>query len=268
MITTAASEEGIMGSSFAVVERTGRHVTITMDRPDRRNALSEDHLLELIDAFRDVGAREAAGVILAATGPVFCSGHDYADIAGRDAVGTRRLFATCAELMRTMQSIPQPVLVRVHGLATAAGCQLVAEADLAVAAETAGFATPGGRGGSFCHTPLVAVSRVIGRRRALEMGMTGEPIDAHTAEAWGLVNRVVPDDELDAACLDLLDRATQGSRLSKGLGKNSFYSQLELDQAHAYALAVEARTAAGQTEDGREHIAAFLGKRAPRWTER
>jgi enoyl-CoA hydratase/carnithine racemase len=257
-----------VGSSFVEVERTGRHVTITMDRPDRRNALSEDHLLELIEAFRRVGSGDAAGVILAATGPVFCSGHDYADLAGRDVVGTRQLFATCAELMRTMQSIPQPVLARVHGLATAAGCQLVADADLAVAAESAGFATPGGRGGSFCHTPMVAVSRVIGRKRALEMGLTGDTIDARTAEDWGLVNRVVPDDDLDAACLDLLDRATRGSRLSKGLGKRSFYAQLDLDQAHAYALAVEARAAAGQTDDGREHIAAFLEKREPRWNER
>jgi enoyl-CoA hydratase/carnithine racemase len=257
-----------MASSFVRVERSGRHVTLTMDRPDRRNALSEDHLRELIEAFRDVGSGDAAGVILAATGPVFCSGHDYADLAGRDVVGTRRLFSTCAELMRTMQSIPQPVLARVHGLATAAGCQLVADADLAVAAESAGFATPGGRGGSFCHTPLVAVSRVIGRKRALEMGMTGDTIDARTAEAWGLVNRVVPDDDLDAACLELLDRATRGSRLSKGLGKRSFYAQLELDQASAYTLAVEARTSAGLTADGREHIDAFLEKRPPRWTER
>jgi enoyl-CoA hydratase/carnithine racemase len=253
---------------YVEVERTGRHATIRMNRPERRNALSETHLLELTAAFEEVGATDAAGIVLAGAGPAFCAGHDYGEMAELDVVGTRRLLTICAELMVTMQSVPQPVLARVHGLATAAGCQLVATADLAVAAESAGFATPGGRGGSFCHTPIVAVSRAISRKRALEMGLTGEVIDARTAEAWGLVNRVVPDDELDETCQELLDRATQGSRLSKALGKQSFYAQLELDQAHAYALAIEARTASGQTEDAKEHIAAFLEKREARWRER
>jgi enoyl-CoA hydratase/carnithine racemase len=250
------------------VERGERHTTIRMNLPRKRNALSEDHLRELIHAFEETGRSDAYGVLLAGAGPVFCAGHDYADMATRGVAGTRELLTICADLMALMRSIPQPVLARVHGLATAAGCQLVANADLAVAGESAGFATPGGKGGSFCHTPLVAVSRAISRKRALEMGMTGEVIDARTAEAWGLINRAVPDDELDTACLDLLDRATQGSRLSKGLGKQSFYAQLELDHAQAYAHAIEARTAAGQTEDGKEHIAAFLEKRDPRWKER
>lgn len=250
------------------VERSRRYTTIRMNRPSRRNALSEPHLLELIDAFTQAGDSDAAGVVLAGAGPVFCSGHDYGDMVERGVADTRRLLTVCAELMVTMQSIPQPVLARVHGLATAAGCQLVATADLAVAAESAGFATPGGKGGSFCHTPMVAVSRAISRKRALEMGMTGDVVDARTAESWGLINRAVPDERLDAACHELLDRATRGSRLSKGLGKQSFYAQLELDQAHAYAHAIESRTAAGQTADGREHIAAFLEKREARWQER
>lgn len=257
-----------MAYECIAVDRGDRYTTIRMNLPERRNALSEAHLLELIDAFGRAGASDAYGIVLAGAGPVFSAGHDYADMAARDVAGTRQLLRTCAVLMDTMQSVPQPVLARVHGLATAAGCQLVATADLAVASLDAGFATPGGNGGSFCHTPIVAVSRAISRKRALEMAMTGDVVDARTAEAWGLINRAVPADELDEACLGLLDRATRGSRLSKGLGKQSFYAQLALDQAHAYAVAIEARTTAGQTEDGREHVAAFLEKRPPQWRER
>jgi len=162
-----------------------------------------------------------------------------------------------------MQSIPQVVVAKVHGLATAAGCQLVATADLAVASDTAGFATPGGRGGWFCHTPMVAVGRALPRKRALEMGLTGDTIDARTALEWGLINRVVPMDELDQATIELLERATRGSALSKGLGKQGFYAQVDLDQPKAYAYAIELMASASQTEDGQEGMRSFVEKREP-----
>jgi enoyl-CoA hydratase/carnithine racemase len=241
-------------------EPAGRYVTIRMNLPDKRNALSEAHLLELIRAF-ELAAADAAGIILAGAGPVFCAGHDYADMADRDIGSTRDLLQTCRRLMDTIHSIAPPVLARVHGLATAAGCQLVAAVDLAVAGRSAGFATPGGRGGSFCHTPLVEVVRVIGHRRALEMGLTGDVIDAETAAAWGLVNRVVPDDDLDDACVDLLDRATRGSRSSKALGKLTFHRQAELSRAAAYDHAIEVRAGSSAAPATREHVAAFLEKR-------
>jgi enoyl-CoA hydratase/carnithine racemase len=182
-----------------------------------------------------------------------------------DLQQTRELLALGAELMTTLQSIPQPVVARVHGLAIGAGCQLVASTDLAIASEDAAFATPGGKGGWFCHTPLVAVARAVPRKRALEMAFTGDLIDARTAEAWGLVNAVVPGPELDSACLDLLRRATRGSRTSKALGKQGFYTQVDLDQAQAYAYAIELMATSSQTRDARERMAAFLEKRAPHY---
>lgn len=248
-----------------IVERHADVVTITMNLPERRNALSLDHLRELLDAFTRAGASDALGVILAANGPVFSAGHDFADMAGNDLAAMRALLQTCTDVMTTMQQIPQPVVARVHGLATAAGCQLVASADLAVAASDAAFAVPGGKGGWFCTTPLVALGRNVGRKRALEMAMTGDPIDAATAAEWGLVNRVVLPDELHRATDDLLARATRGSALSKGIGKQAFYAQIDLDQAKAYAYAVEVMAAASQTDDAREGVAAFLEKRAPRF---
>jgi enoyl-CoA hydratase/carnithine racemase len=245
------------------VEREGDFARVTMDVPERRNALSLDHMRQLLDAVRMVGASDARGVLLAAEGPVFCAGHDFRDMVDADLAAVRELLAVCTELMTTLQSIPQPVLARVHGLATAAGCQLVATADLAIASEEAEFAIPGGRGGWFCHTPLVAVARSLPRKRALEMAFTGDVIDARTAAAWGLVNAVVPAGELDAACLDLLRRATRGSRSSKALGKQGFYAQVDLDQPKAYAYAIELMAASSQTPDAREGMAAFLAKRAP-----
>ena len=160
-----------MDYRHVLVDRAGDFVTITMNRPERRNALSLEHMQELIDAFARVGDGDALGAVLAANGPVFSAGHDFADVAAADLSTVRRLLATCTELMTLLQQIPQPVVARVHGLATAAGCQLVATADLAVAADTAGFAAPGGKGGWFCHTPMVAISRTVGRKRALEMAL-------------------------------------------------------------------------------------------------
>ena len=256
--------KGVAVSSDSVlVKAEGDFTTITMNRPDRRNALSLDLLRDLAAAFRSAGDGDARGVVLAANGPVFSSGHDFRDLAGADAASVRELLDTCTELMVTMQSIPQPIVARVHGLATAAGCQLVATVDLAVASEDAGFATPGGKGGWFCHTPLVPVARNVSRKRALELGLTGDTIDARTALDWGLVNRVVPAEELEEATISLLRRATRGSRSSKGLGKQTFYAQAGLDLGEAYEHALDVMTSSSQAPDAQEGFAAFLEKRRP-----
>jgi enoyl-CoA hydratase/carnithine racemase len=249
------------------LEREGDFARVTMDIPERRNALSREHMSQLLAAVRAVGQSDARGLLLAGEGPVFCSGHDFADMVDADLAAMRSLLALCTELMTTLQSIPQPVLARVHGLATAAGCQLVASCDLAVASEDAGFAIPGGKGGWFCHTPLVAVARALPRKRALEMAFTGDVVDARTACEWGFVNAVVPAAELDAACVDLLGRATRGSRAAKGMGKQGFYAQVDLEQADAYAYAVELMAETSQMPSARERMAAFMEKRAPRYTD-
>ena len=248
-----------------LVERSGDFATVTMNRPQRRNALSQEHMRELIAAFRDLGDSDALGIVLAGNGPVFSAGHDFAQVAGADLASVRALLATCTELMTLMQQVPQPVVARVHGLATAAGCQLVATADLAVASEDAGFAAPGGKGGWFCHTPMVAVARNVGRKRAMELALSGDVIDARTALDWGLVNRVVPAAQLDDATRDLLERVTRGSAQSKGIGKQALYAQIDLDQPKAYAYAMEVMAANAVAEDGQESIRAFTEKRRPQW---
>jgi enoyl-CoA hydratase/carnithine racemase len=250
-----------------LVKRDGDTVTITMNRAARRNSLSADHLAELLAAFREAGTSDATGIVLAGAGPVFSAGHDFGDVAARDLMGVRELLTLCTELMKTMQSVPQVVIARVHGLATAAGCQLVASCDLAVAAESAGFALPGGKGGWFCHTPAVPVARSIGRKRLMELALTGDVIDAATALDWGLVNRVVPDEQLDDAVADLLGRATRGSRASKAMGKATLYAQLDRPEADAYAIALEVMAAASQLPGAREGMAAFLEKRKPSWPD-
>ncbi len=254
-----------MGFEHILVDRSGEFATITMNRPERRNALSAAHMRELIAAFTDIGSSDALGIVLAGNGPVFCAGHDFADVAEADLAAVRSLLATCTELMNLMQQVPQPVVARVHGLATAAGCQLVAAADLAVASDDAGFAAPGGKGGWFCHTPMVAIARNVGRKRAAEMALSGDTIDAQTALAWGLVNRVVPASQLDSATADLLERVTRGSAESKGIGKQALYAQIDLDQPKAYAYAVEVMAATSQLPDAREGMHAFLEKRKPVW---
>jgi enoyl-CoA hydratase/carnithine racemase len=250
---------------YILVERSGDFAAITMNRPQRRNALSREHMLELIAAFEDVGGSDALGIILAGNGPVFSAGHDFADVAGAGHATVRELLTTCTELMTVIQQVPQPVVARVHGLATAAGCQLVASADLAVASEDAAFAAPGGKGGWFCHTPMVAIARNVGRKRAAELALTGDTIDARTALDWGLVNKVVPAAQLDEATRDLLDRATRGSAQSKGIGKQALYAQIDLDQPKAYAYAIEVMAATSQLPDAQEGIKAFLEKRKPHW---
>jgi enoyl-CoA hydratase/carnithine racemase len=250
-----------MAYQHILVSTEGGITTVTLNRPDKRNALSLPLMLELTEALQAVGRSAARGVILAANGPVFSAGHNFGDMAGASLAQARELFAVCTRMMDTLQALPQPVIARVHALATAAGCQLVATCDLAIAADTAGFAIPGGKAGLFCHTPLVAVARNIGRKRALEMAMTGDAIDATTAADWGLINRAVPPDQLDAVTFDLISRATRGSTESKAMGKQGYYRQMELAQPQAYALASEIMAAGALTADGQEGIAAFLEKR-------
>ncbi|GGM35235.1 enoyl-CoA hydratase [Longimycelium tulufanense] len=240
---------------------------ITMNRPERRNALSAEHLGELLAAFRAVAGTGARGVVLAGNGPVFSAGHDFADVAERDLDGVRELLELCLELMRTIQHVPQVVIARVHGLATAAGCQLVASCDLAVAAASAGFALPGGKGGWFCHTPAVPVARAVGRKRLMEMALTGDVVDARTAAEWGLVNRIVPDAELDGAVDALLARATRGSRASKAAGKSALYAQLDRPEEEGYRIALEIMASSSQTPAAKEGMAAFLAKRTPVWPD-
>ena len=254
-----------MGYEHILVDRSGDFATVTMNRPQRRNALSQAHMRELISAFRGIGDSDALGIVLAGNGPVFSAGHDFADVAGADLMAVRSLLGTCMELMTLMQQVPQPVVARVHGLATAAGCQLVASADLAVASEDAGFAAPGGKGGWFCHTPMVAVARNVGRKRAMELALSGDVIDARTALDWGLVNQVVPAAGLDTAVQDMLERVTRGSAESKGIGKQALYAQVDLDQPKAYAYAMEVMAATSQLPDAQEGMRAFLEKRKPRW---
>jgi enoyl-CoA hydratase/carnithine racemase len=257
----------LSGDGAPRVERDGDVVRITMARPAKRNALSREHLTQLLAAVTEVGGTDAAGIVLAGEGPVFSAGHDFADVAGKPLPEVRSLLKLCTELMQTIQDVPQVVLARVHALATAAGCQLVASCDLAVAAESAGFAAPGGKGGWFCHTPMVAIARNVGRKRAMELALTGDVIDAATALEWGLVNRVVPDDELDKAVDDLMARATRGSRTSKGWGKQTMYAQLDRPERDAYVTAIEVMAAASQIPGAREGMASFLEKRAPVWPD-
>ncbi len=252
-----------MTEQYIRSEHDGAVVTITLARPAQRNALSLPMIAALTDAFVAAGETDATGVILAADGPAFSAGHHFGDMVDIDEAGAEHLFRVCTRMMDTIQSVPQVVVARVHALATAAGCQLVATCDLAVAAESAAFALPGGKGGLFCHTPSVAIARNIGRKRAVEMAFTGDAIDATTAADWGLVNRAVPDDQLIAATADLLRRATRGSAASKAAGKRELYAQMGLPQPAAYESAIAAMAAAATTPDAQEGFTAFLAKRPP-----
>ena len=245
--------------------RQGPVCTVTLTAPERRNPLSSTTLGALGDVLDEAAASDAAAVVLASTGPVWSTGHDLKEMTSLDEDGLRALFARCTRVMRTIETMPQPVVAKVHALATAAGCQLVASCDLVVAATSARFAAPGGRGGLFCHTPMVAIARNIGRKRAVELALSGDEIDAATAADWGLVNQVVPDDELDAAVDEMVRRVTRGSRASKGRGKATLLRQMDLPLADAYELAIDVMSAEAARGDGAEGIRAFAEKRPPEW---
>jgi enoyl-CoA hydratase/carnithine racemase len=249
------------------VTHEGPVAVVTLNRPEKRNALSLELMLDLIAALGEIGrSTEARAVILAAAGKVFCSGHDLGQMTGRDITEYRRIFDVCSELMMKIQAIPQPVIAEVQGVATAAGCQLVAACDLAISSEAASFATPGVKIGLFCTTPMVALTRAIGRKRALQMLLTGEMVDAHRAAEWGLVNSVVAAAELSAATRALATKVAEASSLVVAIGKQAFYTQIDLDTEKAYAYAKEVMSMNAMAADAQEGIGAFLGKRKACWT--
>jgi len=241
--------------------------TLTLNRPQARNALSIGLMTALeaaLAAIRDDASVRA--VVVAGAGPAFCAGHDLKEIRANPGRATyEALFAQCSRLMTAVVRLPKPVIARVHGIATAAGCQLVASCDLAVAAESARFATPGVNIGLFCSTPMVALTRSVGRKQAMEMLLTGDMLDAAGAKAAGLVNRVVPDAALDAAAHALAAQVASKSPLTLALGKEAFYAQAEMGLDAAYAYASETMTRNMLTRDAEEGIDAFIGKRAPVW---
>jgi enoyl-CoA hydratase/carnithine racemase len=249
-------------------EREGPTAIVTLNRPERRNALSLDLMLELIERLDIIASSPLRAVILSAAGKVFCSGHDLSEMAGRSISDYRRIFDVCTQLMTKIQSIPQPVIAQVQGTATAAGCQLVASCDLAVASSDATFATPGVKIGLFCSTPMVAVSRSVGRKRAMEMLLTGTPIDAATAADWGLVNRVVPAAGLASETRKIASQIAEASSFTVSLGKQAYYAQIDLDQPKAYAYAKEVMSMNAMATDAQEGFAAFLQKRAATWQGR
>jgi enoyl-CoA hydratase/carnithine racemase len=251
-------------------EHAGGVVTLTLNRPEHFNALSQELLTELETALAEIAEDESARVVVVAgAGKAFCAGHDLKEMrAHPDLAFQQALFQQCSRMMMTLTELPQPVIARVHGIATAAGCQLVAMCDLAVASESARFAVSGINVGLFCSTPSVALTRNIGRKQAMEMLLTGDFIDARTALERGLVNRVVPDDRLDAEVKKLTDMIISKSPAALASGKRLFYRQLELGLADAYDLASEVIACDMMTEDAQEGIDAFIEKRPPEWRGR
>jgi enoyl-CoA hydratase/carnithine racemase len=258
-------------SPYVLTSQSGPVLSLTLNRGDRFNPLSLAMIAALQHAFDAAAGNASARVIvLRADGRGFSAGHDLKEMRAHvgDEGWQRRLFDECSRMMVTVTRLPKPVIARVHGIATAAGCQLVAMCDLAVAAETATFALPGVNIGVFCSTPAVAVARNIGRKPAMEMLLTGQPIDARTALAWGLVNRVVAASGLDAEIARLTDLIVARSAATIALGKETFYRQIERGLEPAYEVAGQAMTCNMSLEDATEGIEAFLGKRAPSWRDR
>jgi enoyl-CoA hydratase/carnithine racemase len=250
-----------------LVESDKGVVRLTLNRPERRNALSLALLCELEQAFGSIAADATARVVvLGARGTAFCSGHDLAEMVGRTEAEYRELFAVCSRVMLGLRRLPQPVIARVHGVATAAGCQLVAACDLAVAGDEATFATPGVKIGLFCTTPMVPMVRAVPAKAALEMLLTGEPISAHRALELGLVNRVVPNVDLDLEIKSLTDTITGLSPLVVRTGKKAFYDIEGLAESDAYARAVPVMTENALFGDAQEGITAFLRRRPPHWS--
>jgi enoyl-CoA hydratase/carnithine racemase len=239
---------------------------ITLNRPEKRNALSLELMDELIAALREASAQATTrALVIDGAGPAFSAGHDLSEMIGRDEAFYRELFGVCTTLMETIHELPQPVIAKVHGIATAAGCQLVAACDLAVAADGARFGTPGVKTGLFCSTPMVPVSRAVGRKRAMQLLLTGEPIDAATALDWGLINRVVPADQLETAVLELVDVIARSSSYTVATGKRAFYAQIDRAEHDAYQHCMIVMAENALADDAQEGINAFLQKRAPTW---
>lgn len=262
-------DNGMAADAPVLVCADGPVARLTLNRPEKRNALSLELMEELIARLHQLGENPDVRVIVVdALGPAFSAGHDLGEMIGRDVSFYRRLFDVCTQLMESIHRLPQPVIAKVEGMATAAGCQLVAACDLAVAAGSARFATPGVKIGLFCSTPMVPLSRAIGRKRALEMLLTGQPITADTALAWGLVNRVVPAEALEDELGAIIDAVVASSPLIVGLGKEAFYAQVELDEHRAYDLTKAVMTMNAHAADAQEGMCAFLEKRPARWRRR
>ena len=252
-----------MSYQLIEVQQTDDISQITLNHSARRNPLSVEMIAELTAAFEAVGESEASGIILAANGPAFCSGHDFNDMVDQELGPMRKLMHACSHLMQLIHQVPQPVIAQVQGPAFGAGCQLALTCDLVVASEQAIFRTPGGTGGWFCITPMVAVTRAVGRKRALEMLLAGDPIPAALASEWGMINRVVSAAQLEAETWALARKVTQGSRLMMGIGKQAFYTQIELDEPRAYQYATELMAATGTMAHPQERMRAFVEKRKP-----
>ena len=248
------------------VTATGAAARIVLNRPEKRNALSLELMDEVIGALQAAAADDAArAIVIEGAGPAFSAGHDLSEMIGRERDFFDRLFDRCTVMMEAVHAVPQPVIAKVHGIATAAGCQLVAACDLAVAAEGTRFATPGVKIGLFCSTPMVPVSRAVGRKRAMQMLRTGEPIDASTALDWGLVNRVVPVEQLEAAVGELVDAIARSSPYTVATGKRAFYSQVDRPEEDAYDHCKVVMAANALAHDAQEGMSAFLEKRDPVW---
>jgi enoyl-CoA hydratase/carnithine racemase len=260
---------GVATTGLLRTERDGELAVLTLNRPAQRNALSLELMNELIAALDEVRDEpEVRVVVLAGAGSAFCAGHDLSEMVGLSDEGYREVFATCTRMMNAIHELPCPVIARVHGIATAAGCQLVAACDLALASTDAKFATPGVKIGLFCSTPMVEVSRAIGRKRTLEMLLTGTPIDAQTAADWGLINRVVEPAELDEQTNALARQIATASPLTLQIGKRAYYAQAGLDLPGAYEHCQDVMSRNAIAEDAQEGISAFLDKRQPHWRGR
>ncbi len=258
-----------MSANLVTVDVDGAIATVTLDSPENRNALSMAMMNELISAFQWLSENtEVRAVILASTGKVFSAGHDLSEIRDADLPAQQEVFRTCAKLMLLIQSIPQPVIAQVQGLATAAGCQLVATCDLAVASETASFATPGVRIGLFCSTPMVALSRAVDNKTAMRMLLTGEPLSADVALAHGLISHLCPAYGLHELAREVAEQVAEASGATVAIGKRAFYEQAELSTADAYARMSQVMADNAVMDDAQEGIGAFLDKRTPVWRHR
>jgi enoyl-CoA hydratase/carnithine racemase len=248
-----------------LVTEEGSLTRIVLNRPEKRNALSLELMDEVTAALREAALTDSRAIVIEGAGPAFSAGHDLAEMIGREREFLSHLFDRCSAMMRTIHEVPQPVIAKVHGIATAAGCQLVAACDLAVAADGTRFATPGVKIGLFCSTPMVPVSRAVGRKRAMQMLLTGEAIDAATALDWGLVNRVAPREELEGAVLELVQAIARSSAYTIATGKHAFYSQIDRAENDAYEHCERVMTDNALARDAQEGMNAFLEKRDPIW---